>query len=70
MFLFSMSLSQVMNQSSELADYNLFLSNDVLVKATRTFSAEWAHPHLTQVGIIAGCKDAITASVEVSGSRG
>eukprot|EP00048_Salpingoeca_helianthica_P024776 m.35192 g.35192 ORF g.35192 m.35192 type:complete len:557 (+) comp9577_c0_seq1:136-1806(+) len=48
------SYAQVLNQSRELVNYNVFLSDGALRKAVRVFGGSWGEEHLTNIGKHAG----------------
>jgi hypothetical protein len=50
-------LHQALNQSKELTDYNMFLTDGALRKAVATFRGAWGESRLKTVGALAGSKD-------------
>ncbi|MCL2532833.1 MAG: DNA alkylation response protein, partial [Nocardiaceae bacterium] len=48
---------EVFNQAPPRVDVNEFTSNTALVEGVARYDAEWANPHLTEVGALVGTGD-------------
>eukprot|EP00047_Mylnosiga_fluctuans_P005712 m.242253 g.242253 ORF g.242253 m.242253 type:complete len:570 (-) comp13993_c0_seq1:64-1773(-) len=58
--------ARVLNQSKELVDYNLFLSDGPLRRAVAVLGGDWAKAHLTDVGAVTGTREIQTLSVQAN----
>jgi putative acyl-CoA dehydrogenase len=57
---------EVTNQAPPLVDYNLFVTDRVLVEAVQKEDAEWAVPALTALGARLGRKELLDAAVQAN----
>lgn len=61
-----MKTHDVLNQSTPLADYNMFTSDRLLSRLVSQYGAAWAAPQLTTFGGIVGSSEAIEWAVQAN----